>query len=371
MARQNPERYLNPELEALVFGQPVPEWGDHKGPEYKDPDWDYPGDELGGGGSNNWAGVALGCRYSSLYHERRFNAEKAATRYLTISKSRFLGSEVDSSIYTWMVGHAVLEIASKARERGDQGNYRLAMDWLRYLAARNLLFYDHGAKRVLHVGERSASHPKPGEDTWQDAFLRTLMGWGQPPKYEKILVKMRPLLLEVGAELRNGKTALDLIRELGYRTMIPVRVAAWPTGKAVWMPGPSINGNTQAVKAAVFQDGAGIRYAPRNRGYLGPEDRTHRKKGRAELEEQANPDGSVGLVYTSPVYESVTLTIWSPKNRTLDLSIGGHDVLVDLRQAEASAPPSPPPLAGELPQAPTQPKPKSSWLSRLLRRIFG
>lgn len=368
-ARQNPERFLVPELEACILGDKLPDWPDGGGYEFIKPEWDYAGDELGGGGSNNWPGVALGCRYSTLFHERRFNPEKAVTRYLTISKTKFLGSEVDSSIYTWMVASAVLEIAAKARERGDSENRRLAMDWLRYLAARNLLFYDAGLKRILHVGERSAAHPKPGVETWQDAFLRTVMGWGQPPKNEKVLVKMRPLLLEVGAELRSGRSPIDLIRELGMRTLIPVRVAAWPTGKAVWMPGDSINGNTQAVKAAVWQDGKGASYAPKNRGYINDKDRTHRQKGRSSLLEVHEPNGQWSLSYASPVYDSLYLPIGSPEKRTLDLSIGGSDVIVDLRKTPAAVPPTPPTLAGELPQE--TPQPQSSWLSRLLRRIFG
>lgn len=364
----NFEKFLNEELEACILDLPLPDHPDGKGHEFKDPRWDHPGDELGGSGSNNWAGVALGCRYSTMFHERRFNAAAAATRYLTISKTKFLGSEVDSSVYTWMVANAVMEIAAKSKQRGDGPNRLLAMNWLRYLAARNYLFWDHKSGRILHVGERSGAHPKPGVDTWQDSFLKTLMGWGQPPKYERALVRMRPLLLEVGEELRSGRSAMDILRELGYRTMIPVRVAEWESGKAVWLPGKSINGNTQAVKAAVRQDGLGTLWAPRNRGYINDRDRTHRAPGRSEVSEVTDPHGNCALDYTCPVYASIFLPIAARESRTLDISIGGDHVLEDLRVGVPEVPQSPgttnPPP--NVPTAPNRPKRKSWW-----RRLLG
>lgn len=335
--RQNAEKFLNAELEACILGQRIPDWPDGKGPEYAKSDWDSPGNELGGQGSNNWAGIALGCRYSVNFRARRFDAPASAARYFAISRTKFLGSEIDSSIYTWMVAAAVLEIGQRARERGDGANYKNALAWLRYLAARNLLFYDEGAKGVLQAGERSASHPAPHEPNWQDHFLKACMGWAAPPRYERVLTRRLPLLREVGEPLRGGQAPLDLIRELGFRTISPVRVAAWPKGKAVWMPGDAINGNTQAVKAAIWKDGKGLSWAPANRGYFGPKDRRHRKPGRSNIAEVAYPTGDRALDYRSSIYGNAVYPIAPAALRTMDVEIGGGSVLRDLRVSEPAS----------------------------------
>lgn len=369
--RQNAEKFLNAELEACILGRRIPDWPDGKGPEYAKPDWDSPGNELGGQGSNNWAGIALGCRYSVSFRARRFDAQAAAARYFAISRTKFLGSEIDSSIYTWMVAAAVLEIGQRARERGDGANYKSALAWLRYLAARNLLYYDEGTECILQAGERSASHPPPHEMTWQDHYLRAVMGWGTPPRYEKVLNRRLPLLYDVGAPLRAGQSPADLILELGIKTIAPVRVVGWPKGKAVWLPGEAINGNTQAVKAAVWRDGSGVIWAPANRGYFGPKDRRHRKKGRSSIAEVAYQDGNRVLDYQSPIYARQVIPLPPTSARTLDLEIGGEVVLRDLRVARAASAASEP-MAPEVRDA--QAQRKGSALGRLgeaLRRLFG
>jgi len=312
--------------------------------------------------------MALACRYWLQWSKIGWDPKVYARRYLSRSRQVFLGSEIDSAIYTHMVGHAVLAIALKAKEIRDSETYTMAMDWLRNLAARCLLFYSGRAGRILAAGERSAGDFPPGQLIWQDSYLDAVMDWSKPPKYEKILTALRPLLLEVGAPLREGTTALDMLRSLGFRTMSTVRVAEWPNGKAVWFPGEAVNGNTQAVKACVEQGGA-LTFAPPDRGYKGRGDRTHRLPGRSHLIELTDHNGS-RLLYRSPVYGDTAIVIARPEERLVDVEIGGPEIVRDLRHTEPATPP-PSPHAPTQPPA-TEPKDKKgSWLSRLLRRLFG
>lgn len=368
MHRQNPEDFLAPELESLILGEKREPWPDGKGWEWQDPDWDNVGNELGTGGSNNWAGMALGSRYWLRWSKKGWDPNVYARRYLTRSRQVFMGSEIDSAIYGWMMGDAVLAIAQKADEIHDHETYNLALDWLRNLAARCLLYYSGRAGRILAAGERSAGDFPSERVIWQDVYLDAVMDWSKPPKYEKVLNHLMPLLREVGKPLREGVSPLELLKQLGFRTMVPVRVAEWAQGKGVWIPGEAVNGNTQAVKACVEQKGV-VTFAPPDRGYIGRGDRTHRRAGRSTLTEVTDSHGS-RLLYRSPVYGDTAIVIARPEDRILDVEIGGPEVVRDLRHTQPDAPPP-------SPDAPPQPSPakpqnkKGSWLSRLLRRLFG
>lgn len=362
--RQNPEDFLTPELEDLILHggvHTIPPWPDGRGWEYENAEYDYPVQSLGGPGSQNWHFDAMAARALVGFRARGYNPYSTALAYFTKSRMMWMGTELDSIIYAYMHGDAAIGCALCPNESVRHA----AVWWLKHWAARCLLFYDAETNRVLTAGERSAGALAPGEKSWQDIFLASVMGWSKAPRHEKVLRYANSLLLAVGKELREGVPPQELLKTLGFQTLETVRVAEWPHGKGVWIPGQAINGNTQSVRAAV-QVGGRTDYAPYRRGWMGPGDRTHRKKGRANLIEMSDSAGS-RLLYESEVYPNTAIVIANPGERTLDVEIGGPEIVRDFLQL------APPPEDSSVEEEddPTEPEPKSSWLSRMLRRIFG
>lgn len=350
--RQNAERFLNAELEDLILHgrQTIPPWPDGQGWEYAKVDYDDPVNSLGSGGSQNWPFDALACRVIVGFKERRFKPQKVAVDYLKTSKLRFMGSEQDSLIYAWMHGNAALG----CHAGGNEEVKGLAMDWLKQLAARCLLFYSAQAKRVLVAGERSAGELPPPEASWHDTYLHAAMRWGSIPRYEKVLRHCQRVIEQAGKDLREDVPPQLILLELGFQTMNPVRVVEWAGGKAVFVPGQAVNGNTQSVKAACLID-SHQKWLPPDRGYVGGGDRRHRRPGRATLVEIEMSDRTI-LSYDCEVYGHHTLLIPKPSERTLDLEIGGPEIVRSLLS----------PVSARS----MAPAPQRSWLADLLGRFL-
>lgn len=353
--------YLGTELENIVLhGRLTLEpWPDGLGWEHAAPDYDDTEKSQGTGGSNNWPISAFGSRYALDFRGRGWHREKEAAEFFAKARTAFLGSELDSTIYTYMQAHAVLEVCHVARQIGAPATAGEAMKWLQYLAARCEMFRSERLRRILTCGDRSAALLEPGERSWQDHFADLGMGRRSVPS-ERILTARADLVREAFAPMRTGgRQPLDLLRELGFRTLVPVRVAEWAGGKAVWRNGSRWNGNTQPV-AIAFEHNGGEAYAPSNRGFTGnPKDKTHRRNGAPTVTEFPT-----GLRYESPVYPSATFSLPPKEQRTLDVEIGGVGFVRDLL---ATAPPPEPGRPTPFPEPhpgdpPKPPKKDRSWL---------
>lgn len=344
--------YLGEELENVVLRGKLTlgPWQDGLGWEHTAPEYDDPAATIGSNGSNNHAPEAMGTRYSINFRERNWDRERAATAFFAKSRLMFLGSELDSTIYTYMVAHAVLEVCHVARKIGATATASEAFAWLQYLAARCEMFRSPRTKRIVTCGDRSADLLGAGEKSWQDRFADVGMGRRQWNS-EAILSARAEIVREAFAPMKSGaRRPLDLLRELGFRTLVPVRVAEWPNGMAVWRNGSRWNGNTQPVCGGREEAGAED-YAPANRGRGAS---GHRNKGTPTVTETPT-----GIRYESPVYPSVTLALPPRDQRTLDVEIGGVGYVRDLLSGiPEPGPEVPPPV---VPGTPKPPKRRKPW----------
>ncbi|MEO8277996.1 MAG: hypothetical protein ABI639_17435, partial [Thermoanaerobaculia bacterium] len=318
MRQGSAAEHLGAELENIVHaGQKItlPLWPDGLGWEFASPSYDDVDAALGTDGSNNHAPEALGCRYSVDFRERRWDRKKESGEFFAKGREMWCGTEIDSAIYTYMPGHTVLEIAHVSRLIGDTEIHAAAMAWLEYLGARNEEFRSPRTGRIITVGDRCAGPGRtPGGRTWQDHFVDLGMG-RRAESSEKILLARADLVREAMADIRERRrTPLQKLRELGIKTLVPVRVVEAPGIKAVWRNGERWNRNTQPVCAGVEVAGH-EHYAPENRGFTTDEhDPKHRAKGAPTVTETPT-----SIVYVSPIYAAVTLAIPPREQRTLDV----------------------------------------------------
>lgn len=320
--------HLGAELQSIVLsGRRITlhPWDDGLGWEFAAPDYDDTEKSQGTGGSNNWPIEAFGCRYSLDFRERGWSREKEAREFFEKARYAFGGLELDSTIYAYMQGHAVLEVAHAARMDGQTSTYTSAMLWLMNMAARCEEFRSPRTKRVITVGDRSASLLSPGQRSWYDSFADIGMGRKSVPS-EPILMARADLVREAFAPMREGgEHPLDLLKRLGFRTIAPVREIEWPGAKAIWRNGSHWHPSTQPIAIGIESSGR-EEYAPKDRGYTGKgeKDRTHRKKGVPTVTE-----GPTSLDYDSPVYESLAFSIPPRSRRTKDVEIGGPEIVKD------------------------------------------
>lgn len=355
MRKGKAAEYLGAELASIVTrGRLALEpWADGLGWEHAAPEYDDPAATVGSSRSNNHAPEAMGTRYSVDFRERRWDRDRAASAYFAQSRVMFLGSELDSTIYTYMPAHAVLEVCHVARRIGATVTAAEAMAWLQYLAARCEAFRSERTRRIITCGDRSADLLEAGEKSWQDRFADIGMqrrAWASEP----IISARAGLVLEAFAPMRSGgRRPLELLRTLGFRTLVPVRMVEAPNLKAVWRNGSRWNGNTQPV-AAGREEGGAEQYAPANRGKGHP---GHRKKGTPTVTEFPT-----GIRYESPVYPSETLALPPVAQRTLDVEIGGPDGVRDLLAPAPPVEPGAPPPAPHPGAPPRPPKKDRGWL---------
>jgi hypothetical protein len=319
--------HLGAELQSIVLSGrrlTLHPWDDGLGWEFAAPEYDDTEKSQGTGGSNNWAVEAFGSRYSLDFRERGWSREKEAREFFAQARYKFGGLELDSTIYTYMQGHAILEVAHAARMDNQVETFRSAMLWLMNLAARSEEFRSSRTKRVITVGDRSAALLGPGESSWSDAFADIGMGRRPVPR-ERILTARADLVRDAFATMRSGaETPLALLKRLGFRTITPVREIEWAGGKALWRVGDHWHPSTQPIAIGI-ESGGHEEYAPKNRGYVGnPKDKTHRKKGVPTVTE-----GPTSLQYDSPVYESLEFSIPPRSQRTKDVEIGGPEIVKD------------------------------------------
>ncbi len=317
-------------------------WPDGLGWEFAAPEFDDTEKSQGTGGSNNWAVEAFGSRYSLDFRERGWNREKEAREFFAKARTAFCGLELDSDRYTYMQGHAILEVVHAARMDGHIDTANSAMQWLMYLAARYEEFRSSRIHRVLAVGDRSAALSAIGDRSWFDHFVDIGMGRRSVPS-EKILTARASIVREACASMRNGeKRPLGLLKELGFRTLVPVREIEWPNAKAIWRNGSKWHPSTQPVCIGIEVAGH-EEYAPENRGYTGKgeKDKTHRRKGVPTVTEHP-----AALSYDSSVYESLEFSIPPRSQRTKDVEIGGPEGVKDFL-ANLPHPTNDDPTAGE------------------------
>lgn len=327
-------------------------WIDGKGWEYEAPEYDDTEASQGTGGSNNWPIEAFGCRYTVNFRDRGWDREKEAREFFQKARQQFGGKELDSIIYGYMQGHAVLQVAHVASRIGAAATEGGAMKWLEYLAARTQLFLSPRNGRVMTCGDRSADSAEPGKWTWFDHFRRLGMGVAMAPKHEQILVARAPIVRAAFARLRGGMSPLDVMRDLGFRTLVPVRVVESDETKTIFRVGSNWHPSTQPVAIAQEQFGRDA-WAPRNRGYGSGKNRLHGSPTVTEFPERVE--------YVSPVYGWQAFNLPLHVNRTVDVEVGGAEIVRDLR---APAPPQPIPRPPESGNNPNPPK-KPSWLERM------
>lgn len=363
MRKGDAAEYLGKELENVVLSGrriTLPPWRDGLGWEFADPQYDDVEKPQGTSGSNNWSVEAFGSRYSLRFSERRWDREKEAREFFAKARTMFGGLELDSDRYSYMQAHAVLEIAYAAGMDGLQDTQREAISWLRYLAARCEEARSPRTGRVLAVGDRSAALSPAGERSWFDSYADIGMRRRTAPN-EPILMARADIIREAFEPMFKGyKTHLDLLRELGYRTLVPVRSIEWHGGKARWRNGSLWHPSTQPVAIGI-EVGGREEYAPENRGYTGKgeDDKTHRHKGVPTVTERPT-----SLAYDSPVYESLEFSIPPRSQRTRDVEIGGPEGVLDFLQ------PSPIPSTPDGP-GPSKPDSKPDNKSPKKRRRFG
>ncbi|MEO7973690.1 MAG: hypothetical protein ABIU84_08880, partial [Thermoanaerobaculia bacterium] len=209
-------------------------------------------------------------------------------------------------------------------------------------------------RRIITCGDRSADLLEAGEKSWQDRFADIGMGRRDWPS-EKILSARASLVRAAFEAMRvGGKRPLDLLRELGFRTLVPVRVVEAPDFKGVWRNGSRWNPATQPVCGGTEKAGTES-YAPKNRGKGSS---GHRSKGAPTVTEFPT-----GIRYESPIYDSVTLELPPLALRTKDVEIGGPDGVRDLLAAAAPAAPGAPPPPAH-PGSPPKPE-RKSWREKV------
>lgn len=278
---KGPEKFLLKELNELAHGRPLPEHSDGLGPEYVY--YNDPAGSVGSPGSNNWAMLALGCKY--LVNEP--GCREKVLDVCQANKERFGGRELDSSIYEPFTAGSLWIIQKEAKKRGDTEVYNAVADLNRYRAARYTLFYCDKAKHVLAVGQRSAgSKGSSGGDGWIDVVTKMGLGKYSQKELRRLLsrykkasyIPMRfiPLVAaEIEASFRNinKSFAKDILKNDKRNSIIPVYYFEIENGFGIFHP-KSIHGSTQPVIFGYCIDGD-MTFVPDERG---SKDRS-RKKG--------------------------------------------------------------------------------------------
>lgn len=300
MPRKNkPEKYLLAELVEISNGRPLPIHPDGLGPEYIH--YNDPAKAIGSPGSNNYAIIALACKYIMKEPGCRDKVFEVCNKM----KTHYGGKEMDSSIYEPLSAGSMWVIQEFAKRRGDSTVYEAVSELNRYRAARYTLFYDFEKREILSVGQRSAGF----EDAGWMSFVASL-GFGLIGNENKQLNKIKnasykPMRLIVVAanEIKksfsglkgNKREAQDILKEKKYLSIIPVFYCEHKGGFSVWQQ-KNINGNTQPVLLGISKDGKFI-YGPKNRGSKSK----NRKKGAASVSFFSSLD-SVTVRFKSVVY---------------------------------------------------------------------
>lgn len=350
--RQNPEKYLRPELEAAIAHGPEPVWPDGGINEYLQTDHDDLVKSLDTQGSANWPPLAHATRFLRFTGEAFRKERDKWLGFFDTSKRRFMGREVGSRIYLGWHFLPVCAVWESAERSGDSTVATEAKNWLLFVAAWfGVCTDDLGG--LYWLGQRSAGHqPKL---RWQDALRRVVvsghddLGWYKSDSWEDTYLKqLAPKLQRLTKTMHNNRAeARRILALLNYRTLVPYHLYRTVDGMAVWTD-KRINGNTDAVLARVDD-----KWLPPNCGFDQPGNRLGTP---AECIWVNNE-----LRYTSKNYGNHALAM--PAGPPLEYFVwGGETGYKDLLEAH---PIPPPPLPSD-PEPPKPPKPnKPSWIERM------
>jgi len=344
--RQESFAFLWVEMCDTLFKRAETVWPDGGGSEYLR--YDHTGLVHGlstSGDSDNMPLMAASVRY------HRFGLIANTFRaFFAESLSKWMGSEVDSTIYD--SGHvcAVLLVAERAGRDGQLDLYAAAMDWLEYYGARALARFSPRAGRVLAIGQRSAGHNY--FPMFADDYLRVARGWNPPPGWktdgrDKTFLWAFKDLVRASMEDFHGfgtgvRDVYDYLLHCGRTAKTALHVYVTPRGMAAWHDPALIDGATQPVPAAIEIDGK-VEFLPPNRA--DGHDRS-RADGPCTVTRTAD-----SLIYDSAVYGRHEKPL-PPGEASIDVVVGLPLVQPPVVVPEPTSEPDP---------APVPPKKENKW----------